>query len=64
MNVKSTATINQVEVMNFIGQTVSRLDNVSAKAAKIDVTALSAGVYFVKAYTSEGIRTAKITVNR
>jgi hypothetical protein len=64
VNVKSTVTINQVEVMNFIGQTVSRTVNVGAKAAKIDVTSLSEGVYFVKVYTSEGIRTVKITVTR
>jgi len=62
VNVKSDYTISKVEVINFVGQTVYTNSNVDAKTAKIDVTMLKVGVYFVKVSTSEGVRTVKITV--
>ena len=61
---KSDATIASIEVMNFVGQTVYNVNNVAAKTAKINVTTLTSGVYFVKVTTDQGIRTAKITVTR
>ena len=64
VNVKSNATIQNIEVMNFVGQSVFTLNSVDSKTTKINVTSLRAGVYFVKVTTSEGIRTAKITVTR
>jgi hypothetical protein len=64
VNVKSTLAIHQIEVMNFVGQTITTMKNVESKTARIDVSTVSAGVYFVKVYTSEGVRTAKITVTR
>jgi hypothetical protein len=48
--------------MNFVGQTVYRNSNVAAKTAKVNVTALRSGVYFVKVSTDQGVRTVKITV--
>jgi hypothetical protein len=62
VNVKSEATISTIEVMNFVGQSVSTMNTVNSKTAKINVTSLRSGVYFVKVMTSEGIRTTKITV--
>ncbi|MEI7661815.1 MAG: T9SS type A sorting domain-containing protein, partial [Bacteroidota bacterium] len=62
VNVKSDYTINSMEVINFVGQTVYNNKNVDAKTTKIDVTSFKVGVYFVKVSTSEGVRTVKITV--
>ena len=64
VNVKSDATIATIEVMNFVGQAVYNVNNVASKTAKINVTTLTSGVYFVKVTTDQGIRTAKITVTR
>jgi hypothetical protein len=62
VTVKSDYTISGIEVMNFVGQTVYRNSNVAAKTAKINVTTLRSGVYFVKVSTDQGVRTVKITV--
>jgi hypothetical protein len=62
--VKSDFTITNIEVLNYIGQTVYTRQNVSAKTIKVNVANLTTGVYFVKVTTVEGIKTAKITVTR
>ncbi len=62
VNIKSDYTINALDVMNFVGQTVYTNKNIDAKTAKLDVTSFQVGVYFVKVSTSQGIRTVKITV--
>ena len=62
VNIKSDYTINRIDVINFVGQTVYTNSNVDAKATKIDVSIMKTGVYFVKVSTSEGLRTVKITV--
>jgi hypothetical protein len=62
--VKSDFTITNVEVLNYIGQTVYTRQNVSEKTLKVNVVNLTAGVYFMKVTTVEGIKTVKITVTR
>ncbi|MCX6305232.1 MAG: carboxypeptidase regulatory-like domain-containing protein [Bacteroidetes bacterium] len=62
VNIKSDYTITSVDVMNFVGQTVYTSSNVDAKTAKINVSAIKTGVYFVKVATNGGTRTVKITV--
>jgi hypothetical protein len=62
VNVKSTYTINAIEVMNYIGQTVYTNNNVADKATRFSVSSLQSGVYFVKVNTEQGIRTVKVTV--
>jgi hypothetical protein len=62
VNVKSDYTIKGIEVMNFVGQTVWTNSNVESKTARINVTSLRSGVYFVKVSTDQGVRTVKITV--
>ena len=62
--VKSTTTINTIEVMNFLGQQVYTIKGVDSRTAKVNVTSLKTGVYFVKVSTEQGIRTTKITVTR
>jgi len=64
VNVKSSSTINNIEVINFLGQQVYTISGVDSKTAKINVTSLKTGVYFVKVTTEQGIRTTKITVTK
>jgi hypothetical protein len=62
--VKSDFTITNIEVLNYIGQTVYNRQNISEKTVKVNVAGLTAGVYFVKVTTVEGIKTVKITVTK
>jgi hypothetical protein len=62
VNVKSDYTINRIEVLNFVGQTVYTREDVNAKASRINVATMTPGVYFVKVTTNEGNRMVKITV--
>ena len=62
--VKSDFTITNVEVLNYIGQTVYTRQNISEKTLKVNVANLTTGIYFVKVTTVEGIKTVKITVTR
>ena len=64
VNVKSDFTIDNIEVMNFLGQTVYTQRGMDVKATKINVSNLQAGVYFVKVTTQQGVRAVKITVTR
>ncbi len=63
VNIKSSDNITNIEIMNYLGQTVYTKQNVDNKTAKINVTGLMNGVYFVKVTTTQGIRTVKITVS-
>jgi len=62
VNIVSTDDIKTLEVLNYIGQTVYRNNNVNLKKVQLNVTGFKAGVYFVKVTTTSGIKTAKITV--
>ncbi len=62
VNVNSDYSITNIEMLNYVGQTVYNKQNVDTKAAKINVSGLLNGVYFVKVTTTQGIRTVKITV--
>jgi len=64
VNVQSDFTILDIEVMNFLGQTVYTQRSVDMKTTKINVSSLQAGVYFVKVTTQQGVRAVKITVTR
>jgi hypothetical protein len=64
VNVKSNYTISQIEVLNYIGQTVYNRTNLEAKTDKINVANFQTGVYFVKVTTDQGVRTVKITVTK
>ena len=63
VNIKSSDNITNIEIMNYLGQTVYTKQNVDNKTAKVNVTGLMNGVYFVKVTTTQGIRTVKITVS-
>jgi hypothetical protein len=62
VNIKSDFTITNIDVINFVGQTVYTVSNVDTKITKLNVSTFKSGVYFVKVTTSEGTRTVKITV--
>jgi hypothetical protein len=62
--VKSDFTINTIEVLNYIGQTVYSSQNIGLKSQKVNVQNLAEGIYFVKVATSDGTKTVKITVTK
>jgi len=62
VNVKSDYNITNIEVMNYIGQVVYSKKETDSRLVKINTSSFEAGVYFVKVTTSQGVRTAKITV--
>ena len=62
VNIGSTNDIRTIEVLNYIGQTIYRTDDLNLKTTKLDVADFNAGEYFVKITTISGIKTAKITV--
>jgi hypothetical protein len=64
VNIESSSTINTVEVLNFIGQTVYTNNFVESRKLQVNVSTLAPGVYFVKIATVEGTRTTKITVSK
>jgi len=61
VNVKSSASIKKVELLNYVGQAVFS-KNTDTRLMQISVADLEAGVYFVKVTTENGNTTAKITV--
>ena len=62
VNVTATANIQNIEVLNYIGQIVYTNKGVNAKQVQLNVSSYKAGVYFVKIATASGTRTTKITV--
>ena len=62
VNIVSSNDIMTIEVLNYVGQTIYKNNDVNQKTAKLDVNSFNAGVYFVKITTTEGIKTSKITV--
>jgi hypothetical protein len=62
VNVVSSNDIKTIEVLNYIGQTVYKNNDVNLKVTKLDVASFTAGVYFVKITTTAGIKATKITV--
>jgi len=64
VNVKSDYTINSIDVMNYLGQTVYKNTKVNGKFSQFNVSNLQSGIYFVKVATEQGASTVKITVTR
>ena len=62
LNIVSINDIRTIEVLNYIGQTVYRTNDVNLKIIKLDIAGFTAGEYFVKITTMSGIETTKVTV--
>ena len=62
VNIVSANDIRTIEVLNYIGQTVYKTDDVNLKVTKLDVTGFTAGEYFVKITTMNGIKTLKFNI--
>jgi hypothetical protein len=60
--VKGDLNIKGIVMMSYLGQLVYTRNNVDSKFVQIDVSSFSAGVYFLKINTDQGIKTTKITV--
>jgi hypothetical protein len=60
--ISSLNDIKTIEVLNYIGQTIYKTNDVNLKVTKLDVDGFNAGEYFVKITTMSGIETTKITV--
>jgi pyrimidine operon attenuation protein/uracil phosphoribosyltransferase len=64
VNIVSGYKIREVEIINYIGQMIFKIENVNLKNLKVDISAFRAGFYFVKVTTVGGTRITKITVMR
>jgi hypothetical protein len=62
VNIISKNDIRTIEVLNYIGQTIYKTNDVNLKVTKLDVAGFNAGEYFVKITTMSGIKTTKVTV--
>ena len=61
LNIVSEENIESVEILNISGQIVN-YKTVSNNIAKVDISALSSGVYFAKIYLSDNILVRKFIV--
>jgi hypothetical protein len=62
VNIVSTNDIRTIEVLNYIGQTIYKTNDVNQKVTKLDIGSFNAGEYLVKITTMSGIATTKVTV--
>jgi hypothetical protein len=62
VNIVSINDIRTIEILDFLGQTIYKTNNVNLKVTKLDLTSFSAGEYLVKITTMNEIQTTKITV--
>jgi hypothetical protein len=64
INVSSDQTISSFAILNYTGREVYTKNNVNSKIARLNVSALPAGIYFLKVTQDKGIGISKITVVR
>jgi hypothetical protein len=62
IDIRSDVNISRIELISFTGQVVLTKTDIFSKLARISVSDLQSGIYFVKATTDQGIKTTKITV--
>lgn len=63
LNIITTTAINHVEIYTMAGQKVSE-QRCNGTQASLNVSSLSAGMYFMKIYTEEGVSTQKFNIAR
>ncbi|HPL03601.1 MAG TPA: T9SS type A sorting domain-containing protein [Bacteroidales bacterium] len=61
LNIVSEENIESIEILNISGQVVN-YKTVSNNIAKVDISALSSGIYFAKIYLSDNILVNKFVV--
>ena len=62
INIKSSKEVKSVKIIDNIGNTVSSLNDLDTN--RIDVSALSSGIYFISVFTKDGmVTTRKIIKN-
>jgi len=62
INVSSDLTIHSIGIINYTGREVCSGNNVNSKTVRLNVSALPAGIYFVKITHYKGTGISKITV--
>jgi len=62
INVSSDQTISSIAVINYTGREVYTRNNVNSKSTHLNVSALPAGIYFIKVNQDKGTGISKITV--
>lgn len=63
LNIITTTAINHVEIYTMAGQKVSE-QRCNGTQVSLNVSSLSAGMYFMKIYTEEGVSTKKFNIAR
>ncbi|MCQ2265772.1 MAG: chitobiase/beta-hexosaminidase C-terminal domain-containing protein, partial [Bacteroidales bacterium] len=63
LNIITTTAINHVEIYTMAGQKVSE-QRCNGTQVSLNVSSLSAGMYFMKIYTEEGVSTQKFNIAR
>lgn len=61
LNIITTTAINHVDIYTMAGQKVSE-QRCNGTQASLNVSSLSAGMYFMKIYTEEGVSTKKFNI--
>jgi len=61
VTIKSSHNIKNVQIINFVGQTVYST-HVNSNVANLDTSNLSSGIYFVRINTNSGSQTVKLTI--
>jgi hypothetical protein len=64
VTVKSDFSFSRIEVFSSLGQTVYKACYPGEKEVQLNVSALPAGIYLVKAYTEKGVGMVKVAVGR
>jgi len=62
VNVVSAEDINEIEVLNFLGQSIYKTSDINLKSKEIDVSGFNTGQYVVKVVTRIGAEMKKISV--
>jgi hypothetical protein len=58
----ATDIIKEIEILNYLGQSVYQKNNVNLKSVKVDVSHFKAGQYFVRIISTTEIKTMKFTI--
>lgn len=63
LTVTSGSIIDKIEIYNLLGEIIKSIESINGLTKTIDVSQLSKGTYFIKAYQSNDIQTKEIIKN-